>query len=124
MSDAETMPDRIGQLTDKMRTVYGVGGADLAEVLRRAGRYLPRRLRREAALLARAEPLAAHPRLRCTLDAAQLERAERALNAHLGGIDLADRRKGWWLGVLGGLAFNLLLFAALLIWLLVWRGVI
>jgi hypothetical protein len=124
MSEAGTIAERIGALTERMRSSYGVGGADLAQVLRRAGRHLPRRLRREAALLARAEPLAAHPRLRCTLDAAALERAEQALQAHLGGIDPADRRKGWWLGVLGGLAFNLLLFAALLIAFLVWRGVI
>ena len=38
-----------------------------------------------------------------------MAQATAALRDHLGAIDLADQRKGFWLGVLGSMAFNVLL---------------
>lgn len=98
-----------------LRARLGAGGDSLARALKKTRHRLPRRIRRQAAYLARAEELAAHPRLRLTLDRPALHRAAREVQAHLRAIDLADRRKGWWLGMLGGLAFNLLLFFVLLL---------
>ncbi len=72
--------------------------------------------------LAEAETFATHPKLRFTLDATALTKAATGAQDHLNAIDLSDRRKGWWLGMLGGLAFNFLLATTLLIIVLIWRG--
>lgn len=99
-----------------------VPGDDLATVSARAGRVLPRRLRREADYLVQAETLRNHPKLRHLIDDDRARKADRRLRAHVRNEDPAkartDRRLGW----LAGLAFNLLLFAALVIVLLYWRG--
>lgn len=122
MTAPQPIDDDIAATAALLRDKLGAGGDSLAAQLRKAERRLPRRLRRQARLLAEAEPLARHPKLCRTLDAPALSAAAAELRAHLQAIDLADRRRGWWLGVLGGLAFNLLLFAALLLIFLRWRG--
>ncbi|MBK0328521.1 hypothetical protein I5535_14625 [Rhodobacteraceae bacterium F11138] len=108
----------LGLLRDKL----GIHATGLRAALPRARRQLPRRVGKDLKLLADAEPLLAHPKLRQTVDRASLSAAAGALTRHLEGIDKADRRKGWWLGMLGGLAFNLLAFSVLLIVVLIWRG--
>ncbi|TDK52638.1 hypothetical protein [Antarcticimicrobium luteum] len=120
-SDIET---RIAEIAALMHAKLGVRGATLRAALGRAGRRLPRRIRAQARLLAEAEPFAHHPKLRLTLDTMALGKAAGEVEAHLEAIDLADRRKGWWLGMLGGLAFNILAFFALLVVVLRWRGFI
>ncbi len=115
------IPDRIAEITALMHARVGGRGTTLHAVLRRARHRLPRRIRAQAARLAEAESFAAHPRLRLTLDAQALDKAASEVETHLNTIDLADRRKGWWLGMLGGLAFNMLAFLALLLAVLVWR---
>lgn len=102
----------------------GIRGASIVRLSRKAAPRLPRAVRRDLRRVAEAAPLADHPRLRLTLDARELKRAGARVEAHLAGIDPADRRKGWWLGLLGGMAFNILLAFALLIVLLLWRGFI
>ena len=116
------IPDRIAEITALMRAKLGARGRTLEATLRAARHRLPRHVRAQAQRLAEAERFATHPKLRLTLDATALDRAARTVEDHLTAIDLADRRKGWWLGMLGGLAFNLLAFAALLVGLLMWRG--
>ena len=74
--------------------------------------------------LARVEELSQHPRLSMTLDEEKLGRSAADLRDYLEAIDVADRRKGWWLGMLGGLAFNMILFFVLLLAVLRWRGFI
>lgn len=112
----------IAGLKAQLKERLGVGGADLMVALGRARHRLPRRVYRQGLLLARAEPLAGHPKLRLTLDAPALIVAAAEVSRHLETIDLADRRKGWWLGMLGGLSFNLILTVIVLVAVLVWRG--
>ena len=38
----------------------------------------------------------------------------KLVQKHLLGVDVADRRKGWWLGMAGAMAFNILLLATLI----------
>ncbi len=65
---------------------------------------------------------AGHPKLMHMVDAAQLEMQFAALTEYLSAIDVADRRKGLILSILGSVSFNLLaVFIALMVW-LVWRG--
>jgi len=116
--------EQIAAVSALLREKLGSKGQTLAQSLKRARHRLPRRIYRQARELARAQPMAAHPKLRQTLDGAALGRAASEVTDYLSAIDLADRRKGWVLGMLGGLAFNMILFVALLIGVLMWRGII
>ena len=107
-----------------MERRMGVGGRGLAAKLRRAGRRLPKHVRRDAQMIAEAVPVAQNPKLARQIDLARLEVAERRVAAFLRTYDRADRRKGAVLGLLGSLAFNLLTLGGIVIAVLVWRGLI
>ena len=96
----------------------------LDQRLRRAGRRLPARIREQARTITEAEALATNPKLARRVDPDKLDRAFAEVRRHLQDIDPADRRRGAVLGVLGGLAFNLLLFAVLALAGLRWQGLI
>ncbi|SFU20161.1 hypothetical protein [Sedimentitalea nanhaiensis] len=122
MADDPDLQAEIAHSLVLLRDKLGIRATGLRTAMPKARRQLPRKVRKSAQILADAEPLLEHPKLRQTLDRASLTAAAGVLSAHLNDIDAADRRKGWWLGMLGGLAFNMLAFAALLIAVLVWRG--
>lgn len=124
MPETQDLPDLIDTVAQRMRDRLGAGGGTLARGLAKSGHRLPRRVRAAARRLAEAEPLARHPRLRLTLNSGELGAAAREVTRHLDAIDLADRRKGWWLGMAAGMAFNLLLMVALLVAFLRWQGLI
>jgi len=105
---------------DKLSLTRGT----LDQRLRRAGRRLPARIREQARIITEAEALAAHPKLARRVDPDRLDRAFAEVRSYLREIDPADRRRGAVLGVLGGLAFNMLLFAALALAGLRWQGLI
>lgn len=117
-----SLQDRNHALTEKIAAKLSIRGRDLHAKMRRAGRRLPRRLRREGRYLAQAADMETHPKLSRQIDLVRVDSAYREFDTHLDAIDPADRWWGWFLGLLGGLAFNLLLLSALLIGLLVWRG--
>ncbi len=102
----------------------GVGGKDLNAKLRRAGRLLPRHVRKDAHLIADALPLVENPKLMRQVDLPRLEAAERRIMAHLKTIDRADRRWGAFLGIMGGVSFSLIALFTLLVVMLVWRGLV
>ncbi|WP_171121979.1 MULTISPECIES: hypothetical protein [unclassified Ruegeria] len=115
---------QIAQTVQLLRDKLGVHGKTLTESVKKAKRQLPRRIYKQAMLLAQAEQMAAHPKLRLVLDTPKLVRASEEVQKHLGGINLADRRMGWFLGMLSSLAFNLLVLSALLLVFLRWQGLI
>lgn len=122
MTQPQAIADLIVQTKALMREKLGVRGSDMARAVAKAKRRLPGKIYEQALLLAKAEPLSAHPKLRLTLDAPALGVAAGEVQQYLNSIDLADRRKGRILGMLGGLAFNLILFVLLLVVVLYWRG--
>ena len=107
-----------------LRDKEGIGGRNLAVALRKARHRLPRRIFRQGQILGRAEGMVGHPKLVLTLDHDALRKAGSEVLSYLEGIDVADRRKGWWLSLLGGLAFNILVLIALLVTFLYWRDLI
>ncbi|MBB94414.1 MAG: hypothetical protein CML68_07420 [Rhodobacteraceae bacterium] len=115
MQETSELSARMDDVSRLLKEKHGVRGSTLARRLRRANARLPRRLRQDAQILQEAETLSDHPRLAMTLNDARYMRAADAMVEHLDTIDVADRRKGFWLGVLGGMAFNLL--AALILFL-------
>jgi hypothetical protein len=102
----------------------GLGGGDIATLLRRAGRSLPRRLRPAGATLAEAERLAADPRLSRRIDPASVETAARDMGAWLATQDPRERRRTRAINLAALIAFRLLVTAALVNGVLVWRGII
>ena len=124
MIEQTPLDQMITAIVAELRAKLGVRGKDLAGALGKAKHRLPRRIYQQAMTLVAAEPLAGHPKLPQTLDSAALSAAATEVRAHLEAIDLADRRKGWWLGALGGLSFNLILMAVLLLGFLIWRDIL
>ena len=115
---------RIAETVALLRAKLGVRDKTLEASIRKAKRRLPRRVYRQAMVLARSEAMASHPKMRLILDTPKLVRASDVVQDHLGSINLADRRWGWFLGLMGGLAFNLLALTALLLVFLWWRDLI
>ncbi len=122
---AQVTVDSLAQnIATTIETQLGVSGKTLQAKLRRAGRLLPKHVRKDADLIVQAQPLADNPKLMKQVNLPRLEAAERRVLAYLRQIDPADRRWGKFLGVMGGLSFNILAAIALFIGVLVWRGLV
>lgn len=124
MSQESDIQTQIAETIVLLRKKLGVRDKTLAASVRRAKRRLPRKIYKQAMLLAGAEQMSEHPKLRLTLDTPRLEQASHDVQTHLRAINLADRRWGWFLGLLGSLAFNMLALTTLLLVFLWWRGLI
>lgn len=111
--------EEIGQL---MGERLGLRGRTLDRQVRRAGRLLPRAVAREARFLAQAASIAANPRLLRMIDPAHVESAHRIVRDHLRGIDPRERRRTRAIGIAAVVVFNLMVVAALVLAVLVWRG--
>ena len=122
MTQPQAIADLISETRALMRDKLGVSGSDMARAAGKAKGRLPAKIYAQALVLANAETLSQHPKLRLTLDAPALGLAAADVQGFLNAIDLADRRKGWILGMLGGLAFNMILFVVVLALVLYWRG--
>jgi hypothetical protein len=122
--ESETVETMIQRVRQALRDKEGIGGQGLADGLKKGRRRLPRRIFRQVQKLADAEKTAAHPKLAMTLNQPELLSAGQDILGYLEKIDLADRRKGRWLGILGAVTFNLLAVIALFVAVLVWRGLL
>ncbi len=110
------------QISALLREKLGVRGRDLECRLRRAGRLLPRHVRRQADVIVQARAMQASPKLARLVDDAALARALRRCHEHLSAIDPWERRKTRIIAFLSVNAFNLLVTAGLVIAVLSWRG--
>lgn len=100
----------------------GVSGQGLEVKLRRAGRLLPRRIRRDAETVAEAARLSDHPRLAKRLSGRDHDKAYRDCKRFLERIDGSERIVRFALGIVTANALNVLVVGALLIAVLLWRG--
>lgn len=122
------MDPALQMIFTRLRTGFaerlGLRGPDLAGVVRKAGRQVPRRLRPAAAVLVEAERMAENPRLARLIDGARVERAARDLEEWLATQDPRERRRTRIinLAALGG--FYILVTGALVVAVLVWRGIV
>ncbi len=122
MIDAADISGKTLALRKQLEAKLGVRSKSWRQALKRTGRRLPRGVRRQGEVLLRAEQLAANPKLARQLRPAEVDQAYKVFNTHLKAIDVADRRKGWWLSLAGSLAANILLVIALVLLVLRWRG--
>ena len=124
MMDRDEWATMAQQVQDLLEAKFGVKSRDLAHGFRRTGRRLPRRMRRQGRLLARAETVVGNPKLWCQVDQTGLIRAFRELTEHLQAIDVAERRKDRLLRLAAVLALNVILVTAAFVWFLWWRGAV
>ncbi len=124
MGQSHWMYEETEALRVLLRQRLGVRANDFPTALRRAGRQLPAPVRKAGQRLVQALPMADHPKLEQTLDRPGLEGAANEIRAFLEEVDVADRRMGALLGILGSIAFSLVMVFALVIVLMVWRGLI
>ncbi len=124
MSQEIDIQTRIAETIQLLRKKLGVKDKTLIASVRRAKRRLPRKVYKQALVLAQAEQMAVHPKLRLVLDTPKLEQASEDVQSHLIAINLADRRWGWFLSFLGSLALGLLALMAAVITILWWRDLI
>jgi hypothetical protein len=115
----QQMADRVAQLMEERLRIKGRG---LGEKLRRGGRYLPRKVRTQAAYLAQAAAEAQVPRLQMRLDSERIATAYDACVRYLKPLGQGARRKAALLNFITSVAATLLVTAALVIVVLVWRG--
>lgn len=119
--DIHARTDRLAQLLEQRLDIRGSG---FETKLRRAGRLLPRHLRRDGAKLVDALKLSDHPRLGRQLDPKRLEKAANAIEHYLLNLDAWDRRRGIAVSVSTSVLLNLLIVVALVTGVVIWRGLV
>lgn len=122
MSAETIVQDHANRLAALIEERLGVRGRGLEAKLHRAGRALPRHVRREADQIVQAMRLTANPKLARQVDASGIEAAFRKCEGWLKTVDPKERRKGAVLGFLGVNAFNLLAISGAFIAWMVWSG--
>jgi hypothetical protein len=108
---------RVG-LADKLR----VRGRSLAVQVRKAGRRLPRAVRRDAVYLVQTVGLADNPKLARMIDMARAQAAHRNILQFLQTVDVAAERRGIALQIIASTALAILVTGILLLIVLVQRG--
>lgn len=124
MNESGDITGLASDLESRLDRKLGLKRGPLDKRMRKAGRRLPRRVHRDAETIGKALDLAAHPKLRRRVDQDAVRSAHQRIAEHLDKIDPKERRMQFLLGILGGLAFNVLLVIALVISVLKWRGLV
>jgi len=101
---------------------HGLNSGMLSRRLKKGLRRAPRAVKRAGDGFIQAQIQMGNPKLMRLMDETLVQSQFQTLRDHLRLIDVADRRKGLILSLLGSLSFNLIAVAAILVILLVWRG--
>jgi len=120
----DSVQDMATEVADLMKANLRIRGKDLAAKLRHTGRLMPKRVKREATFLAETVALAQNPKLQKMVDYGKADSAHKICVTFLNSVDLADRRKGAFLGILSSFALAFIVVAVLVVSVLVWRGYI
>lgn len=110
------------KLRGLMQQKLDVRGRDLRQSLRRAGRRLPKAVRKRGAALMRAEMLAHNPKTARQVDAEAVERDYEVVRSYLAELSVEEMRKTRILSLTGAIVANLIGVAVLFVVWLWWRG--
>lgn len=124
MIDQRTLLARVDKLETLLGEKFGLTRGPLAGRLARLGRRVPGSVRRDLQQVEQARFLSGHPKLRHVTDPRQVDQAYGRAVEHLSAIDVTARRKGKAINLLATILFNLLAVIALVIIVLVWRGLV
>ncbi|MFN3641365.1 MAG: hypothetical protein ACK4TB_00400 [Gemmobacter sp.] len=117
----QQMADRVAALMEER---LGVRGSGLRDKLRRGGRRLPRRVRKEAEYLAEVAFLAQNPKVQTMLDDARIAAAYDACVRHLQGAAGKGRAAAFLVNLAGSVVFQLAVVAGLALAVARWRGLL
>lgn len=110
---------RLEELLDRG---YGTGEKGLRHALGKAGRRLPRRMRRAGVAVADADYMSGHPKLFWQIDRKRVAREAEILEDYLKSVNPGKRRVDLLLSILRSLALNFLILGLLIYALARWRG--
>ncbi len=117
-----TLQQMVDEVRDALADKLRVRGRTLDAQVRKAGRLLPRAVRRDATFLAQAVGLADNPKLARMVDMAKARQARRRVLAYLQSVDMAAQRRDAALNLVASIAFALLATGVLLLFVLWARG--
>jgi hypothetical protein len=118
-ASVQQMADRVAQLMEQRLRVRG---ASLGDKLRRGGRALPGKVRRDALYLAEAAERARNPRLQMQLDHEKIADAYDRCVRYLKPLGAGARRWAYVLNLVTTLAAVVIVTAVLVLCVLIWRG--
>jgi len=132
MTRSATSPDDIRDMADEVSRLIAArfGGARRGErpplhvMLRRRGGALPRRQRKAAQVLAKAQKQAATPKLARQMDSTAAARAHAELVRYLRPLGKAARWQASALNIAAAVMLGLLLVGAVAVWIMVRRGLV
>lgn len=116
--------DQANHLSDLLKDRLGVRGQDLETRLHRAGRLLPRHIRRDMDAVVHSVQFQASPKLARMVDDGAAHRAYDNCVAYLNSIDPSKRRLDRLIGIASTIVFNVLIVGALFLTVLAWRGLL
>lgn len=122
METEDSIAKRSTRVRSALEGAFGVRAKTLSRALRKTGRRLPRRLHKDAGLIVAAEALGGHPRLLRQVDGKALAAAEERVVVWLDGVDRADARRGYWIGIGAAIGFNVLVVVAVVVTWMWWTG--
>lgn len=121
---SDQLPDIIEELRGLMASQLRIKGKSLRAQVRRAGRLLPRAVRREAWFLIETAELAENPKLARMVDHARVAQAHQTVLHYLNSRDPARQRINNALNFLASIALVLIVVFAVVLYVLVQRGFI
>jgi len=124
MTNTKDLETKIAHLCALAREKFGVRSDQLDVVMRKLGRRVPKRIHKHAEVLLSAQASLGHPTLAMMVDEKKITQSYKAIAEHLKSIDPKLRRKNKMLDILASMAFSVLVVFALMILVLVWRGLL
>jgi hypothetical protein len=106
----------------QMQERLGLKAKSFEQGVKRAGRRLPRRVRRAADVILAAQALGGNPKLERQVDPKAFAAACREISLHLDSVDIAKERADKRLRLLALIALQVLIVIALFVVWVWWRG--
>ncbi|PRY79593.1 hypothetical protein CLV80_102238 [Yoonia maritima] len=117
-----TIDQQVAEIRGLLETRLRVRGHSLAVQVRKAGRALPRAVRRDLAYMVQSADLVKNPKLARMVDPSHAQRAHRNAVAYLNTINPRERRITAAVNVVASIALVLLVTGAVVLYVLVQRG--
>ncbi|WP_394179278.1 hypothetical protein [Yoonia maritima] len=117
-----TIEQQVAEIRGLLETKLRVRGPSLAAQVRKAGRALPRAVRRDLAFMVQSADLVKNPKLARMVDPQRAERAHRNTVAYLNTVDAREQRITAVINVAASIALAVLVTAAVVLYVLVQRG--
>ena len=120
----DILSNHVDEVRGLLQQRLHIKGRSLSHQVGKLGRRVPKRVRRDAEFLVRAETMTQHPKLAQMVDAKQLERSKTNLVTHLKSIDPKEVAKDKLLWVLAKVSFFVIAVFIAAVWFVWDRGMI